>query len=208
MLGTATRRALGSLLALAATAVAPHAAHAGETESCTSERHEWVGDVHLTTSSSAFDSGMTIPAAAAGETLTVTQSTFMVRDLYAEQNPDVTRSSENEQHESFALIIGGVQFGALTPDLPDTVAGGAVSDWDSGELSGSFGTGETLGGAVTFRHASRFGLSESPNSVQVGDVTIELRRCVPNTDPVDAVDVVDPVAERPTHCARLNAQCV
>ena len=125
-----------------------------------------------------YDSGIVVPAPGAGQTLKVVSSAYKSFDRYpAGSSP--TRAEVNQQNESFAIRVGGVQVGGLSTDVPDTVAEGAVDDWFSGVISGSFGGSGTIltGGSLVFRHASLYGFNESFNSVHPKMVSIVLERC-------------------------------
>ena len=132
----------------------------------------------LLPSNATYDTGITVPAPGAGQTLKVVSSAYKSFDRYpAGSSP--TRAEVNQQNESFAIRVGGVQVGGLSTDVPDTVAEGAVDDWFSGVISGSFGGNGTIltGGSLIIRHASLYGFNESFNSVHPKMVSITLERC-------------------------------
>jgi hypothetical protein len=125
-----------------------------------------------------YDSGIVVPAPGAGQTLKVVSSAYKSFDRYA-AGSSPSRADVNQQNESFAIRVGGIQIGGLSADLPDTVAEGATDDWFSGVLSGSFGGSGTIltGGSLVFRHASLYGFNESFNSLHPKMVSIVLERC-------------------------------
>jgi hypothetical protein len=132
----------------------------------------------LLPSNATYDTGITVPAPGAGQTLKVVSSAYKSFDRYpAGSSP--TRAEVNQQNESFAIRVGGVQVGGLSTDVPDTVAEGAPDDWFSGVISGSFGGSGTIltGGSLIIRHASLYGFNESFNSVHPKMVSIVLERC-------------------------------
>jgi len=125
-----------------------------------------------------YDSGIVVPAPGAGQTLKVVSSAYKSLDRYP-VGSSPSRADVNQQNESFAIRVGGIQIGGLSTDLPDTVAEGAPDVWFSGVLSGSFGGSGTIltGGSLVFRHASLYGFNESFNSVHPKMVSIVLERC-------------------------------
>jgi hypothetical protein len=132
----------------------------------------------LLPSNATYDTGITVPAPGSGQTLKVVSSAYKSFDRYpAGSSP--TRAEVNQQNESFAIRVGGVQVGGLSTDVPDTVAEGAPDDWFSGVISGSFGGSGTIltGGSLIIRHASLYGFNESFNSVHPKMVSIVLERC-------------------------------
>jgi hypothetical protein len=129
-----------------------------------------------------WDTGITIPPAGPGQELVITSATWMAFDIRPEDETPPTRAEENEEHESFTVSVGGVQLGPLTPDLPDTVAEGAMTDNHSGVQSGSFPGGPTAGGAIVAHHSSAFGFNEADNGFNIKKIVITVEcRVVPTT---------------------------
>jgi hypothetical protein len=152
---------------------------------CTNETYTWNDfdagldeNWKLLPGNATYDSGIVVPAPGAGQTLKVVSSAYKSLDRYP-VGSSPSRADVNQQNESFAIRVGGIQIGGLSTDLPDTVAEGAPDVWFSGVLSGSFGGSGTIltGGSLVFRHASLYGFNESFNSVHPKMVSIVLERC-------------------------------
>ena len=149
-------------------------------ETCSSTTYTWSGNRLLMRDLGfdQFNTGVVVPAPAASETLVVASATYHAYDRYPDGSTP-SRAEAGQVHEQFALKVGGVQVGSLTPDVPNGVAEGAPTDWYSGELIGSFGSGATLtGGELVLVHSSQFGFSETPNSLYAVEVSVTVRRCV------------------------------
>ncbi len=170
---------------------------------CAEEHLEWAGSVLLASFSPEFDTGLVVPVAEPGGTVEILGATWVARNVYPEQLPEHTRGRDNQEHESFALFVGGTQVGSLTPDLPDTVDEGAVSEWASGDQLGSFGAATVTGGPVVLKHSYLFGFEESANSLEPQLISIDLRRCGP---PVPTTTCTcPPTTEAPTTTVEVIA---
>ena len=188
MNGKSSKSALAAMVATAAAVGMGVVLLGGQSvgaATCADETYTWndfdagLGDTwKLIPGNDTYDTGIVVPTAGAGQTLTVVSSAYKSFDRYpAGSSP--TRADVNQLNESFAIQVGGVAVGGLSADVPDTVAEGAVDDWFSGVLSGSFGGSGTIltGGALIIRHASLYGFTESYNSVHPKMVSITLQRC-------------------------------
>ncbi len=123
-----------------------------------------------------YATGVTVPAPAPGERLTVVTSNWSSYDRYPDWTTE-TRAEVDQQNERWGISIGGVRFGPLTPDLPDSVAEGAESDRYSGLVTGGFGSGSISSGEIVIVHASVDGFRESPNSVRPSEIVLILSYC-------------------------------
>jgi hypothetical protein len=146
-----------------------------------------------------WDTGITIPPAGPGQQLVITSATWMAFDIRPEDESPPTRAEENEAHESFTVTVGGVQLGPLTPDLPDTVAEGAMTDNHSGIQTGSFPGGPTNGGDVVALHSSAFGFDEADNGFNIKRINITVEcRVVPTTTAAPTTTAPATTAPAPT----------
>lgn len=123
-----------------------------------------------------YDPGVSVPAPAAGETITIVSSAWVSYDRYLDGTVP-TRADDNQQNERWGISIGGTSFGNLTDDVPDIVGQGAETPWFSGLRSGSFGTGPAGSGAIVLRHASLYGYTESANSIHPYSFDLTVRYC-------------------------------
>ncbi len=167
--------AVGSTTAFAMASLGGAAAANGV---CSSESYAQSGIFAWMTSGSVHNTGLVVVAPAAGETLTVTSSSWTTYDnIDPESTP--SRADQSENNEQVGLAVGGTSIGGLSTDLPDTVDEGAPDDWSSGIVSGSFGgAGSAIaGGSITLHHASLNGVGEGPNTFMVKSFTLELQRC-------------------------------
>lgn len=145
-----------------------------------------------------WDTGITIPPPGPGQQLYITSATWMAFDIRPEDETPPTRAEENEQHESFTVTVGGVQLGPLTPDLPDTVAEGALTDNHSGIQTGSFPGGPTNGGEIVALHSSAFGYDESDNGFNIKKINITVEcRVVPTTTAAPTTTAPAPTTTAP-----------
>jgi LPXTG-motif cell wall-anchored protein len=181
------KRAIGAIVAIVSTtgfAVASMGGAASAAVQCSNETYgQSAVFLYLANGSPASATGLSVPAPAAGETLTVVSSSWTTYD-YLPFDTSPSRADQNQQNERFGLAVGGVAIGGLSADLPDTVAQGAVDDWSSGIHSGSFGgaAADVAGGAITLRHASLSGFTESDNSFIVKSFSLTVQRCVTTVD--------------------------
>jgi LPXTG-motif cell wall-anchored protein len=181
------KRAIGAIVAIVSTtgfAVASMGGAASAAVQCSNETYgQSAVFLYLANGSPASATGLSVPAPAAGETLTVVSSSWTTYD-YLPFDTSPSRADQNQQNERFGLAVGGVAIGGLSADLPDTVAQGAVDDWSSGIHSGSFGgaSADVAGGAITLRHASLSGFTESDNSFIVKSFSLTVQRCVTTVD--------------------------
>jgi hypothetical protein len=148
--------------------------------SCSAEVYRWSGFSVLHTSQNTFSTGLVVPAAVSGETLTVTEVAYSAFDG---KSPGVvhTRAVENEPFEQMGIRIGTADLAALTPDLPDTIDEGAATENYSGVLSGTIAAWNGVpitGGAISLRHASLYGFtSATSNSLVAYSLTVTVQRC-------------------------------
>lgn len=167
--------AVGSTTAFAMASLGGAAAANGV---CSSESYAQSGIFAWMTSGSVHDTGLVVTAPGAGETLTVTSSSWTT---YENIDPESTpsRADQSENNEQVGLAVGGTSIGGLSTDLPDTVDEGALDDWSSGIVSGSFGgAGSAIaGGSITLHHASLNDLGEGPNTFIIKSFSLELQRC-------------------------------
>jgi len=171
---------------------------AGAAPVCAQESYEWTGEVRLKTDGpTTFDTGVVIPGPAAGETLTITSSSYSSFDRYPSDGSAGNRIDAGQMHESWGIGIGGANFGGLTADAPNGPADGAPDEFFSGIVTGSFGSGPTQGGSLVLRHASLYGFGESPNSINAAGVSLTVERC---SEPPEttAVETTPPPTEPPT----------
>jgi LPXTG-motif cell wall-anchored protein len=168
---------------------------------CAQESYQWDGEVRLKTDgTTTFDTGVAIPGPTAGETLTITSSSSSSYDRYPSDGSAGNRIDAGQMHESWGIAIGGANFGGLTADAPNGPADGAPDEFFSGMVTGSFGTGPTQGGSLVLRHASLYGFSESPNSINAAGVSLTVERCSepPGTTPPTTAVETTPPTEPPT----------
>jgi LPXTG-motif cell wall-anchored protein len=181
------KKAIGAIVAIVSTtgfAVASMGGAASAAVQCSNETYGQSGVfLYMANGSPAYATGLSVPAPAAGETLTVVSSAWTSYD-YLPFDSSPSRADQNQQNERFGLAVGGVSIGGLSADLPDTVVQGAIDDWSSGINSGSFGgaAADVAGGAVTLRHASLSGFTESDNSFIVKSFSLTLERCLTTVD--------------------------
>lgn len=181
-------KAIGAIAAVVSTtgfAVASLGGAAGAAVECSSESYGQSNlYLYMATGLGGHDTGLSVPAPAAGETLTVANSWWTTYDYLAPETSP-SRADEDQLNERVGLAVGGTTVGSLSYDLPDSVAEGATDDWSSGLWSGSFGaTGSSVaGGAITLHHASQSGFDESANSFIVKSFGIELERCLTTEEP-------------------------
>jgi LPXTG-motif cell wall-anchored protein len=152
---------------------------AGAAQQCSFDAtYTWSGEVRLLPWVPTFSPGITITPAAPGETLNIVSADYATFDRYPSDGSAGTRTDANQQNERAGISIGGVNFGALSTDVPNGPAEGAPDEYFSGIITGSFGSGPTAGGAVLVRHASLYGFTESPNSVNITSLEIVVERCI------------------------------
>ena len=178
LIGTALL--VGGLTAVPVTMVANGTSVAAPGDVCASTTFSWNGDQLFVPWQATLDTGVVIPAAGPGETLTISSATYSTYDQYPDgQVP--SRATAGQTHESVGITVGGTQVGGLSTDVPNGVAEGAPTDWYSGIVTGSFGGGGTVisGGTLVIRHASLYGFNESYNSVRVSQVSVTVERCAP-----------------------------
>ncbi len=107
--------------------------------------------------------GITIPAGAI-----VTSIVVETYDDYDAIGANGFRDDANQAQEQVAILIGGVQVGGLTDDIPELGPGG---DRRKASATTTVFTGsQAASGAVTVQHG---GVPNSPNSVQIRKVTIK-----------------------------------
>lgn len=123
-----------------------------------------------------YATGVAVPVPAPGERLTVVTSSWSSYDRYPDWTTE-TRAEVDQQNERWGISIGGVRFGPLTSDLPDSVAEGAENDRYSGVVTGGFGSGSVSSGEIVIVHASLDGFRESPNSVRPSEIVLVLSYC-------------------------------
>ena len=167
---------------------------------CTTETYSWSNPTlaQIATWNTTMATGLSIPAPAAGATLTVVSTTYTAYDSIAEG--EVTRAIQNETGEQFTLRVGGTQVGGLSADLPDSVGEGAATPWFSGTVAGSLGgAGTTLtGGEIVIQHS---GKSETVNAFSVKTITVVVERCLPTAPTTTAPTTTAPTTTAPTTTA-------
>lgn len=122
-----------------------------------------------------YDTGLSVPAAGVGETVSVTASAYSSYDRYP-ANASPSRADADQQHEQWGLRIGGTNFGLLSADVPDSIDEGAVDDWYA-TTSGTLGLGAVATGRIVIVHSSLYGFTESYNSVRPGSFTLTVSYC-------------------------------
>ncbi|CAB4573026.1 unannotated protein [freshwater metagenome] len=167
---------------------------------CTTETFSWSNPTlsQIATWNSTMATGLSIPAPAAGATLTVVSTAYTAYDSIGEG--EVTRAIQNETGEQFTLRVGGTQVGGLSADLPDSVSQGAATPWFSGTVAGSLGgAGTTLtGGEIVIQHS---GKSETVNAFSVKTITVVVERCLPHAPTTTAPTTTAPTTTAPTTTA-------
>ena len=170
-----TTAALGLLAVAVVSSGASGRADAAGSD-CRSEHLAYHDGGTLATFNPTIDTGIVIPAPASGELVSVVVD-WAAGNAYPERDAANTRTAADQLHESFTVTVGGVALGPLTADLPDSVEEGAVDEWSSGVMAGRFSASDLPGGAVVIVHSSVFGFTESPNSLQVASLSIDVERC-------------------------------
>lgn len=173
------------LVATAGLGIATGAAPVSAATVCSSDTFSWNGDHTFVPWDAVLDTGVVVPAAGPDESLVVTSATYVTYDRYPDgQSP--SRAEANQQHEGVWISVGGAAVGGLTPDVPD-IPPAAVTDWYSGDVSGSFGGSGTAlsGGSLVIHHSSTapYSFNETPNSVHVSQVIVVVERCTVTPDP-------------------------
>ena len=167
---------------------------------CTTETFSWSNPTlsQIATWNLTMATGLSIPAPAAGATLTVVSTAYTAYDSIGEG--EVTRAIQNETGEQFTLRVGGTQVGGLSADLPDSVSQGAATPWFSGTVAGSLGgAGTTLtGGEIVIQHS---GKSETVNAFSVKTITVVVERCLPHAPTTTAPTTTAPTTTAPTTTA-------
>ncbi|MFN6118732.1 MAG: LPXTG cell wall anchor domain-containing protein, partial [Actinomycetes bacterium] len=167
---------------------------------CTTETFSWSNPTlsQIATWNSTMATGLSIPAPAAGATLTVVSTAYTAYDSIGEG--EVTRAIQNETGEQFTLRVGGTQVGGLSADLPDSVSQGAATPWFSGTVAGSLGgAGTTLtGGEIVIQHS---GKSETVNAFSVKTITVVVERCLPHAPTTTAPTTTAPTTTAPATTA-------
>jgi LPXTG-motif cell wall-anchored protein len=199
-----------TVVGLAAVAVGTHhSSSSAATGPCRTVEFVWNSPstqlVMLASLNSTLTTGVTITAPGSDETATVISSGWSSYDRYAE-GASPSREDHDQQHESWGIAIGGTPFGGLTTDVPDQVSGGAASPWYSGMITGSFGAGAIGGGELVLVHSSRYGFTESENSVHPSSVSLLVEYCPASTTTTVAATTttapaptsVDPTTTDPT----------
>ncbi len=97
----------------------------GGAPTCTSHIYTWSGYLGVNVNTPTFSTGVTIPAASAGATKTVTA---VVVETYDAQTGGTvpSRATQNQTGEKIGVRIGTVDATSVSNDVPDTVAQGAV----------------------------------------------------------------------------------
>ncbi|MEZ5255458.1 MAG: LPXTG cell wall anchor domain-containing protein [Ilumatobacteraceae bacterium] len=198
---------LGSLVALVAGgSMIAMSASAGAIDSnqlCSTEHYEFSNPIEMGSFAPVIDTGIVIAPPADGETLSI-QVAYTAYNNYA-LDSEWTRAQSDQQHESFTVTVGGTQLGPLTPDLPDSVDEGAPDDYHSGTQTGTFAANDILGGPVVLVHSSQFGFTESPNSLEVPTVIVDVVRClVPPQTTTTVAQTTTTVAETTTTVAETT----
>lgn len=99
------------------------------------------------------------------------------------------RQQANQKFEQVVILVGGIQLGGPTTDVPEVGADGSV--WTASQLSTVFAGSQTASGKVVVRHAG--GGDGTPNSVMVPYVKISYG-CQP---PVTTTTTVVPTTVSP-----------
>jgi len=178
------KKTLGAALLMSSCGLVGGAAFGGVAAAdheCTTENYSWTNPTlsQIATWNSTMGTGLTIPAPAAGVTLTVLGTSYSVFDSLGEGEPEITREFQNESNEQFSIRVGGTEVGGLSADVPDSVSQGAATPWFSGVVAGSVGGAGTslAGGAIVIQHSGR---NETPNSFSVKTLSIDVERCEPH----------------------------
>ncbi len=156
----------------------------GGAPTCTSATHSWSGYQGVNVNTPSYSTGVTIPAALAGETKTVTA---VVVETYDAQTGGTvpSRATQNQTGEKIGIRIGTVDATSVSNDVPDTVAQGAVDDNYSGihasTLSDWVGKVVTAGGEIVVRHGSLYSGTTGDNSLSARSVTVTVQTCTPTS---------------------------
>jgi LPXTG-motif cell wall-anchored protein len=190
----------GGLLALPVGAFGGAVALAAPGDVCSTSSIGWTGDELLVPWNQVKNTGVVVPAPAPGETVTLLSAAYETYDRYPDGSSP-SRAHVNQANERVGITVGGVAVGGLSVDVPDSVAEGALTDWDSGPVNGTFGGAGTVlaGGEIVIRHASLYGFVESPNSVRVSQVVLTVERCRPP-------DPTTPTTAAPTTAAPTTTE--
>ena len=176
-----------------------------------------------------YATGITIPTASVGSTLTVTGVSVQPPTPKHRQHP--SRATMNEAGERIGVRIGTQDVTALSTDLPDTVGEGAVDQHYSGIVTASLtGWEQTVisGGQIVVRHASAYTGSTADDTLSVYNVAVTVQTCTPATggttttsgdtatsvytwdsfDRLTSVTVGGTVTERMWYAAGVNDSCI
>ena len=152
---------------------------AGGGGTCSSQTYNWNGYQGLHVSAATFNTGVSIPAPAAGSTQKVTAMTVKTYDGQTAGTVP-SRATQNETGEKIGIRIGSTDNTAITGDLPDTVAQGADNDNFSGvktyNLAGWVNT-PISGGQIVIRHGSLYTGTTASDSLSANDVTVTVETC-------------------------------
>jgi LPXTG-motif cell wall-anchored protein len=165
------------------------------------ETYSWTGEVRMLPWNPTFDTGLVIPGPGDGETLTVIEARYSSFDRYPADGSAGNRIDAAQMHESFGISIGGTPFGGLSTDVPNGPDEGAPDEYFSGIVTGSFGTGPTAGGSIVVRHASLYGFTESPNSVNAAGISVVVERCREVAEPETTPPTLPPTTPPTTAAA-------
>ncbi len=195
---------VGGLLALPIATIGSGTTLAAPGDVCSTSSIGWTGDELLVPWNATFSTGVVLPAAGPGETVSLLSASYETYDRYPDGSSP-SRAQVDQANERVGITVGGVAVGGLSTDVPDTAAEGAPTDWYSGIVDGTFGGAGTAlsGGELVIRHASLYGFNESPNSVRVSQVAVTVERCRP-PDPT-APTTAAPTTAAPTTAAPTTA---